>query len=402
MHRGPSLAAETDAEPEARGVRVIRPAPLEDVTLTLPANIEGFQATLLYARVNGFLRQWHADIGVRVKRGQLLAEIDTPEMDQELEEARAKLAQGRADLETAKAELLEAQLTLKQAAADVARAKANLNYSRSVLARNTSLNKQHAVAEQDFDDSQREFAARQADIESVQAQYKTRESNLTTRAATIKSREAAVGSFAATVRRLEEMQVFKKIVAPFDGVVTRRRAEVGMLVSAGTAQASQDLFAVAQADRLRIKINVPQAFAPSIAPGRSAKVVTPEYPNRDFVAKIARTAGAIDPASRTLAVELELANPDFVLLPGQFAQVVLTTRSAEPTWTIPVNSLLSRPEGTHVALVAAGNVVRLRKVQLGRNYGRTLEVLTGLQGGESVVVNPPDDLADSEKVTLIP
>jgi RND family efflux transporter MFP subunit len=400
VRRDSGARAEDSPEPADRSVRVIRPAALQDATLTLPANIEGFQAPSLCARVNGYVRQWHADIGDRVKRGQVLAEIDTPELDQEIEEARAKLTQGQADIETAKAELREAECILKQAVADVARAKANLDYSRGVLKRNATLNREHAVAQQDVDDSQRDSIAKQADVESAEAQHRTRESNLATRAATIKSREAAVASLAATVRRLEETQAFKKIVAPFDGVVIRRRAEVGMLVGTGSSQASQELFGMAQVDRLRIKINVPQTYAASIELGRPAKVLSPDHPDRVFAAKVARTSRAIDPAARTLAVELELDNPDTALLPGAFGQVVLTTRRATPTSTIPIHALLSRTDGPQVAVVDPQSIVRFRKIRLGRDYGRTVEVLSGLRGDESVVVNPPDDLKDNEKVSV--
>ncbi len=400
LRRDRETAAASIADPPIRSVRVIRPSVLADADLTLPANIDAFQSTSLYSRVNGYVRQWHAEIGDRVKHGQVLAEIDTPDLDQELEQARANVSQGLADLDTAKAALIEAEFSLKQAIADVARAKANLEYSRGVHARNTVLSKQHVIPQQDFDDSRRDVDAKQADIDSADAQHRTRESNLATRAATIKSREATVNSLKASVRRLEQMQGFQKIVAPFDGIVTRRRAEVGMLVTAGNPQTSQELFAVAEADRLRVKINVPQALAPSLRVGASAQVLVPEYPNRAFTAKIARTAGAIDPVARTLAVELELSNTDYVLLPGAFGQVSLSTRRAEPTPVVPVNALVSRPEGPQVAVVDPQGVARLRKVELGRDYGRTVEVLRGLRGDESLVVNPPDDLADNERVAV--
>jgi RND family efflux transporter MFP subunit len=398
--RGPNALAEAGTAPPPRNVRLTRPSPLEDAPLTLPANIEGFQCTLLYARVNGYVRTWLREIGDRVKQGQVLAEIDTPEMDQELEQARATLIQGRADLETAKAEWRESEFGLKQAEADVARAKANLEYSLGVHTRNTALRRQGVIPQQDFDDSHRDTVARQADIDSAEALRRTRDSNLVTRIAMIHSREAAVRGYEASVRRLEEMQAFKKIVAPFDGIVTRRRAEIGMLVAAGNPQTSQELFAVTQADRLRIKISVPQTYAPSIQAGRSAQVFTPEYPDRVFTATIARTARSIDPAARTLAVELELANPEYVLLPGEFARVCLATHRATPALTVPIHVLLSRIDGPHVAVVGSDSTVRLRKVQLGRDYGHTVEVLSGLRNDESVVLNPPDDLQDDEKVTV--
>jgi RND family efflux transporter MFP subunit len=384
----------------ARTVQVIRPGVVEDSVLTLPATLEGFQCTLLYPRVNGYVHKWYTEIGTHVKRGQVLADIDTPEADQDLEQARANSAHGRADLDTAKAELCEAQYMLKQAEADVARAKANYEYSQGVFARNTSLLQKDAISQQEFENSRRDLAAKQADIAAAEATQRTRESALATRESTIKGREAAVSSLEASMRRLEEIQGFKKIVAPFDGVVTRRRAEVGMLVSAGNPQNAQELFVVADADRLRIKISVPQSYAPSIEVGQPAQVSAPEYPSRTFKATVARTAGAIDPAARTLAVELELENSDGALLPGAYARVSLKLCRPESTLTVPVNALVSRTDGPHVAVVAGQGTVQLRKVQLGRDYGQTVEVLSGLHGDDSLVVNPPDDLADGEKVIV--
>ena len=389
-----------DDQRSLRTVSVVRPKPVEDVTLSLPANIDAFQTTLVYSRVNGYLLKWHVDIGERVKKGQPLADIDTPEVDQELKQARANLVQGQADLDTAIAEQQEAQAALKQADAEIARAKANLEYARVVHQRNEQLGVQHAVANQDVDESRREKEMRQADLDLADALLKTRQSMVATSTAKIKSREAMIKSLEASVRRLEEMETLKTILAPFDGIVTRRRAEIGMLVNSGSASTTQELYAVAQADTLRIRINVPQSQAMAVQMGQNALVAVPEYPDRQFTAKVARTAQAIDPASRTLMVELELPNADHALLPGTFAQVTLTMRRPVSAWAIPAIVLLSRSDGLKVAVVDRKNVVRLRKVKLGRDYGRSVEVLSGIQGTEALVVNPPDDLSDNEQVMI--
>lgn len=388
-----------EAAPQ-RVVRVVSPELVGRTTLTLPANIDARQTTLLYSRVNGYLKSWSADIGQRVKQGQAIAEIDTPEVDQELKQARANLGQGRAELDTAKAELQEAQANVKQADADIARAKANREYARTVLRRTEDLLRQRAISEQEVDESRRDNDARQAEQDAAESQRKTREAMVATQVAKIKSREATVASLEANVRRLEELEAFKVIRAPFDGVVTRRRAEIGILVSAGSAVLASELFAIAQTDALRIRLNVPQSEAMCIQTGQETRVLVAEYPNRVFKAKVARTSQSIDTASRTLMVELELSNTDQALLPGTYAQVLLTVVRPEPRWTIPATSLVNRPDGLRVAVVDDRGVVRLVPVALGRDYGITIEVLSGLRGSEKLIANPADDLAENETVSI--
>jgi len=383
-----------------RIVSVARPTRATDTELTVPANIDAFQTTLLYARISGYLLKWHADIGDRVKQGDKLAEIDTPDADRELDQARANLVQGKADLETANAEQLQAEAAVTQAEADIVRAKANLAFAASALGRTERLVSQKMVTAQDLDESRRDAEARQADVDAATAQLRTRQAAVTTAKAKVKSRQATIQSLEAILRRHEELQEFKVIRAPFDGIVTRRRAEVGILVTAGGIATAQELFAVAQADRLRIRIQVPQSQAAGIAAGQSAQVRVPEYPGRVFNATVARTARAIDPSTRTLMVELELPNTDQKLTPGAFAQVMLSARRTEPAWTIPATSLINRGDGTKVAVVDSQGIVHFRLVTLGRDYGKLLEVLTGLRGDEQIVLNPPDTLADAEHVGL--
>jgi RND family efflux transporter MFP subunit len=387
-------------ETPLRVVRVVNPGRVRDATLTLPASIDAFQTTLIYSRVTGYLKNWSADIGQRVAKGQAIAEIETPDLDQELKQARANLIQGRAELDTAKAEVLEAQANLKQADAEILRAKANRAFARTVLKRSQDLLLQRAISAQEVDESQRDNDARQAEQEAADALRKTREAGVATAQAKIKSREATVDSLEANVRRLEELQSFKVIRSPFDGVVTRRRAELGILVAAGNSTSVLELFAIAKTDALRIRLNVPQSEALCIQPGQETRVLVAEYPNREFKAKVARTARSIDTASRTLMVELELANADQALLPGTFGQVVLTVVRPEPRWTIPATSLVNRSDGLRVAVVDQRGMVRLLEVSVGRDYGTSLEVLSGLRGGERLVANPPDDLAENETVTV--
>jgi RND family efflux transporter MFP subunit len=391
-------AAENDSG--LRAVRVVSPGRRETSTITLPASIDAFQTTLVYARVSGYLLRWYADIGTTVKEGQKLADIDTPELDQELAQARANLAQGGAEVDFSRAELKQAQASLNQAEAEIARAQANVEFARSSLRRAESLSPFHAIAETDLEETRRDREARQAELVAAQAQRATREAGVATARARIVSREANVNSLEANVRRLEKLQGFKTIVAPFDGVVIRRSAEVGILVTAGSSVSSSELFTIAKTNALRTRIHVPQSLAPSIQIGQKAEVLVPERPDRGFAATVARTARAIDSSSRTLMVELELPNADQALLPGTFAQVVLSVRRAVPFCTIPTTTLLNRPGGIRVAVLSAEGTARLQTVKLGRDYGSLVEVLSGLQGTERVVVNPPDDLADGERLTV--
>jgi RND family efflux transporter MFP subunit len=400
VRHGDAAAPLDETTQPPRVVNVARPKPAEAVVMTLPANIDAFQTSLLHARVNGYLLGWQADIGDRVQQGQELAEIDTPELDQELAVAQANLAQARVDLEGAEAELAESEASVKQAEADIAKAKANLEFAQLSHQRNEKLLVQRAISTQDLEESRRDVDARQAERDSADAQLKTRQSNIATRNSHIKSHEAAVTSLEASVRRLEQLQSFKIIQAPFDGIVIRRRVELGELVSAGSASNSHELFALAQADTLRIRISVPQAQARTIQVGQAAEVMVPEYPDRVFTAKVARTARMIDSVTRTLMVELELPNDDYALLPGTYGTVRLTVARAESAFTVPASVLLSRTEGLSVAVVDSQNVVRLRKVKLGRDFGATIEVLAGLKGEEALVINPPDDLADNECVAI--
>lgn len=401
IHSAPAAVPESERGSVQRPVRVAMAVNSEASQLTLPANVDAYQTTSLYSRVSGYLSKWHFDIGDSVQKGQALAEIDTPEADQELGQARASLVQGKADLAMAQAELLESQAKLKQGKAEIARAKANLGFALSVLKRNEQLSESKVISAQDLDENRRDGEMRQAEMESAEAQYTTLEATVATAQAKIESRQATVASLEANVRRLEEHQEFKTIRAPFDGVVTRRRAEVGMLVAAGNASSSQELFAVAQADRLRIRVNVPQAMTRSIEIGQKAQVLVPELPNQPLTAAVTRTAQAVDPTSRTLGVELELANEDHRLLPGTYAQVVLSLRKPEGVCTVPAGVLTSRPEGMKVGVLDSQNVVHLRDVKLGRDYGTSVEVLSGLTGSERLVANPPDDLLDGEQVTVV-
>ena len=323
-------------------VAVVTPVPAKVPPGTLlPADVQPWIETPIYARATGYVKRWSVDIGAHVDAGQLLAEIETPELDQELERTRHELAE-------AEAQLGLATITAERYAA---------------LLKTASVNEQ-------------ETAEKQADY---------------------KLKAAVVEAARANLRRLQQLRGFAKITAPFAGTVTERDVDVGDLITAGSGK---PLFRLAQTDRLRVYARVPQSEALGVAPGQPADLLVPERPNQVFRATVARTAGAIAADSRTLLVELEVDNRTNEILAGSFAQVRLARSKGTALLTLPGNALLFRAEGPQVGVVGANDTVELRPVKLGRDFGTTLEILAGVKAGERVVLNPPDGLAAGARVRV--
>ncbi len=311
--------------------------------LVLPGNIEAFSDTPIYARTDGYVRRWYADIGAHVKAGQLLAEIETPELDQQL-------AQAQADLSTAEA---------------------NANNARINAERYSGLIKQNAVSQQDTDTFVNQAAATSSAVRSAQA----------------------------NVRRLREMQSFEKIYAPFDGVITARDIDIGNLINAGSNGGAKELFHLEAVNRLRVYVQVPQANSRAATPGTLADLVVPELPGQHFPAQIARTSNAMDPASRTLRVEVDVDNPRGTLIPGELATVHLKLPTAVSSMIVPVNAVLFRSEGISAVVVQNGKIA-IVPVAIGRDFGDSLEVTSGLNTNDQIVVNPPDSIAAGQKVQI--
>ncbi|MFC3653661.1 efflux RND transporter periplasmic adaptor subunit [Dyella humi] len=326
-------------------VSVVMPtrAPAQQVLL-LPGDIQAYQRAGIYARTSGYLRRWYADIGTHVKSGQLLAEIDAPEVDAQLEQARSDAA---------------------MAAANYQMAKVTADRWQDMLSKNA--------------------VSKQAAEENVSI---------------MKAKQATLAAAQANVTRLEQLQSYEKVYAPFDGVITVRNVDNGALIDAGNSGPPAALFELAQTDRLRIFVNVPQDDAAYVAPGTAVQLSLSQYPGRTFQGTVARTAGAIDPRSRTLRVEVDMDNPDGTLLPGAFAQVSLSLSNATPGLSLPTNTLLFRPQGVQVAVVDASDVVRLRTVTLGRDFGTHVEICSGLQGSEQVIANPSDAISAGQAVRI--
>jgi len=312
--------------------------------LSLPGTLQGNVQAPIAARASGYLKRWTKDIGSKVERGELLAEIETPEIDQQLSQAVAARDQ----------------------------AAASLALSKSTVERWEALRKKDVVSQQDLDERRSAVAQQQANVAAADA----------------------------NVQRLRQLESFKRVVAPFAGVITRRNVDVGDLIDAGGA-GSRPLFLLAQTDPLRVYVNVPQTYAQLVKPGQPVVVTQAELRGQTFRGQVARTAASIDAGTRTMQVEIALPNPDGKLLPGAYVQVALPLASSG-SLLLPTNTLLFRGEGTLVAAVDAQGKVALRKVGVGRNFGENFEVLDGVGESDRVVLNPPDWLAEGQNVALAP
>lgn len=329
------------AERAAQYVKTALPqTPAAGQTLALPGTLQGYVQSPISARASGYLRRWTKDIGSRVEKGELLAEIETPEIDQQLSQAIAARQQAASSLELAK----------------------------STVARWENLRKKDVVSQQDLDERRSAVAQATANLAAADA----------------------------NVQRLKQTEGFKRVLAPFSGVVTRRNVDVGDLIDAGSGR---PLFLLAQTDPLRVYINVPQAYAQLIKAGQPVVVTQAELRDQRFQGEVARTSGAIDAGTRMMQVEVSLPNKDGALLPGAYVQVSLPL-AASKSLTIPGNALLFRAEGTRVAVVDAQGKVHLRPVSIGRNYGETVEVLDGISGTDRLVLNPSDSLAEGDVVVV--
>ncbi|MGO9094482.1 MAG: efflux RND transporter periplasmic adaptor subunit [Bryobacteraceae bacterium] len=338
-----ALVRETERS-AALSVGVIRPkAGAPEDELVLPGNIQAFTDTPVYARTNGYLKRWYFDIGARVKSGELLAEIETPEVDQQLRQARAQL-------ETAQA---------------------NNRLAATTADRWKSLLESDSVSHQETEEKVGDLAAK-------------------------KAAEDAAG---ANVKRLEEMQSWERVYAPFDGVVTARNIDIGSLINAGSNGAGKELFHIAAIREMRVYVQVPQSFSRAARPGTPAELALAELPGRRFRGRIARTSNAIDPASRTLMVEVDVENLDGALLPGAYVQVHLKLKAADRTLTVPVNVLLFRSEGIGVAAVHNGRIALL-PITIGHDYGDDVEITSGVSPADQLIVNPPDSIVAGQSVQI--
>ncbi len=362
IHAEKKLADDTN-EMAIPQVLVIQPkegAPTQEIVV--PGNMQPYIDAPIYSRTDGYLKKWYADIGTHVKKGQLLAEIESPEIDQQLQQARA----------------------------DLATAQANLQLSQTTAARYADLLKQDAVSQQDTDNSAADLKARQTMVKSAQA----------------------------NVSRLEQLTSFEKITAPFDGVITARNVDNGQLINSGntgngssigsgniaagsTSVNSHELFHIASLNTLRVFINVPQIYSNAAKPATVAELTLDQFPGRRFPGTLVRNANAIDLATRTLLVEVDVKNPKGELLPGSYTEVHLKLDESKPTLLLPVSTLIFRTAGLQIATLTGDNHTHMASITLGRDYGSQVEVVSGLSAGDKVVDSPPDSLAEGDQVRIL-
>ena len=346
--RVPAALAETTQKIDQarRSVSIVSPTPSKAVAeVRLPGSTSALQETIIYARTSGYISSLTADIGDRVRAGQLLATIASPEVDQQLNEARARREEGHT----------------------------NLVLAGSRLKRLKSVSASGAVSAQQLDDAQ----------------------------ALYNSQLAAQRVSDDVVSRLETDQSYQKVIAPFDGVITRRNIELGSLITAGSGTSVSSLFELTQQNTMRIFVDVPQSWSPSITVGMTASVELREFPDETFQAKVVRTSSALDPATRTLRTELHIANPQGRLLPGMYVQVKFSCDNSHGAMVVPSNTLVIDSNGVNVVRVdSQGRIVRT-PVRIGRDFGREVEVVSGLSPDARLVVSPRDDLAEGETVTVV-
>ncbi len=352
-----SAAAQAAKTPPKVSVVTARRAPATSQHV-LPGNAQAFREAGLFARTNGYLKRWLVDIGDRVSDGQLIAEISTPDVDDQLLQARANLSLSKANLMVSEANLDLAKITLSR-------------------------------------DMRAGPATTPETIDQDQAQVKTS-------AAQVESAKASIQANEATVKQFADLQSFQKITAPFPGVITARNVDPGALIIADNPTATREMFHIMQTDPLRVFVNVPQIYATKIVPGQDAVVYQEQDPNNQFTGKVARTANALDPNTRTLLTEVDVPNPNNALQPGMYLQVRFTAVRGVSAVLIPSAALVIRNDGAFVPVLDQDNRMHYRKVERGRDYGAEVEVLTGLDGGETVAVYPGDALLDGQDVEPVP
>jgi RND family efflux transporter MFP subunit len=363
-----ALAAESKSDTDALAVVTVAPVTRSGATssLVLPGNIQAVTEAPVLARASGYIKARSVDIGDRVKEGQVLAEIEAPELDQQILQAQASIDQARSTIE-------QTQAALQQGQSNEALAKITAERSQKLFDRNV-------VSRQDNDTAQMQYAAQQANVAAL--------------GKAVAAARSSASAFQANLARLNDLKNYLTVRAPFAGVITVRNIDVGALVNEGSTL----LFRIAQTDRLRTYLNVPQADSGSVRVGQHAALIVPDLGGRKFSGLVTRTANALDPASRTLLVEVQLDNGGGALIPGMYSEVDLAVPRAAPPLLIPADTLVVRGNGQQVAVVGPDGVVHFKLIHLGRDLGTSIEVLDGLQAGQMLAVNPGDTVREGVKV----
>ncbi len=395
LHRTEQLGSEI---PVVQTV-VVQPAPFVE-PLTYPGNIGAMQYATIFARVDGYLKSRMVDIGDQVKEGQVLAEIDTPTIDQELAQAKADEAQARAQLASAKANLKEAKAKDQSVEADVKRVKADQEFAAVTAGRWVNMASRGAVSFQSRDEKNTALAAQNATLEAAHAQKRASEQSVLAAESQVAVASAGVTAKRASVARYQAEQEFKFVRAPFDGVITFRKVDPGALITAGSQTQNIELFQMAKLDIMRIYVHIPQAVSRYLETGQPAELYISGYPDRVFKGTVTNVAGALDPQTRTRQTEVKIANPDHALLPGMYAQVKVTVSRPERWIRVPSNAVIPHGNDLEVVVVKDGRA-HYQKVSLGRDFGDEMEIKSGLQGNETVIISPEDDLREGDQVKSV-
>lgn len=384
---------------ESRSVKTatVKPASDEE-SATLPGNIGAMQYASIYSRVDGYLKKRVVDLGDTVKSGQVIAEIETPTIDEELSQSLADLAEAKAQLESARSSLKEAQAQAIAAEAQVKRVVSDQEFAGVTASRWEKMAQAGAVSLQSRDEKNRALLAQNAALESQKAQKAAADESVVAAGSRINVAQATVQAKQAAVNKLRAQQSFKYVRAPFDGVITIRNVDPGALISAGSQSQNQELYQMAKLDVLRIYVDAPQKISKYLAPGGKAEVFVSAFPGKTFIGEISNVSGALNPQTRTRQTEIKIDNYNHLLIPGMYAQVKLTVHRSDKWLRVPSTAVIPKGDDLEVVLLKNGKA-QFQKVVLGRDFGDELEIKAGLNEGDIVIVNPPDDLFDGDPVT---
>jgi HlyD family secretion protein len=367
--------------------------------LTLPGIALGFYAAEISARASGYVGKLPVDIGSALKTGELLAQIDAPDLDQQVLQAEADVLQAKAAVEQARANVTQAEANLALARTEVPLAQASHQFQVFELSRIKGISDVDSAAAFEVAQAQRDFDVTNAQVSEAEATVVSREASLAVFRAAVQTSQASLSAMEANLGRLKELQGFERVTAPYDGVVTRRNIDLGTLVTAGNSSPGTLMFNFAMIDVLKVQLDIPQAYAPSIVDGLGVTTRVREYPSRTFSGTVTRSASALDPATRTLRTQIDIPNKDHTLLPGMYLSVTLHVQRSEPAVRVPASALITRAEGTMVAVISADGRLSYRKIEIARDLGDHLAVTAGIEDGETVAVNLGADYLEGTKVS---
>jgi multidrug efflux pump subunit AcrA (membrane-fusion protein) len=366
------------ALPKMDVIQLIRATSQTD--MRLPGNLQAVTEAPILARADGYLKKRYVDLGDRVQAGQPLAEIDAPELDQQIRQAEAAVAQTEAAAE-------QAQASVEQAQAAVEQAKANRDLASLTASRWKTLAAQGVVSQQENDQYQAQLVSQNANVQALERAVNAQKSN-------VAAQRSNIAAAKANLARLEQVQGYRVVKAPFAGVITLRNVDIGALVSTGNTL----LFRIAQTGTLRTYVNVPQSDANSVRIGQAATLTLSNFPDRQFSGSVARTANALDPSSRTMLVEVDVPNVTGALLPGMYAEVVLRSKRENPPLVVPASAIITRTDGAQVAVVDSNGILHLQKIMAGRDYGDRVEILQGVEEGATILATPGDTAREGVKI----